>query len=103
MTRYAKRRDANEPTIIAALNAVGAVVRQLPGDGLPDLLVDYDGVMRLIEVKNSDTNKNATHDADGLTPAQVKWFANWRAQGGVIHVVTNADEALRAIGARRDK
>ncbi len=48
-------------------------------------------------------SKNGQHyTADGLTPAQVKWFAQWRAQGGVIHVVTNADEALRAIGARRD-
>ena len=34
------KRDANEPEIIAALEAVGASVWQLPtGQGLPDLLV----------------------------------------------------------------
>lgn len=101
--KYARRRDANESLIIAALRAVGAAVQQLDGDGVPDLAVQFGGVLAFVEVKNSNTNRNATHTPDGLTPSQVKWFANWREQGGVVHVVTNVDEALRAVGARRDE
>ena len=101
--KYAKRRDANEPIVIAALEAVGAAVVQLDGDGLPDLLVAYRGALHLVEVKNP-ASKNGQHYAtDGLTKAQVKWFAEWRDKGGnAPHVVKNADEALRAIGARSD-
>ncbi len=102
--KYARRRDANEPQIIAALEAVGAVVQRLDGSGLPDLLCSYKNTLYLIEIKNPKSNKNATHNDAGMTPAQVKWFAKWRDKGGNAPcVVENADEALRAVGARKDE
>lgn len=47
-----KRRDTSEPEIIAALQAVGAIVKQISGDGLPDLLVCWRGRWLPIEVKS---------------------------------------------------
>ena len=81
------KRDANEPENIAALEAVGATVEQIPtGRGVPDLLVGYKGKCYLLEVKmpNGKLNKK-----------QVKWHGNWKGQ---CCVVRNAQEALDAIG-----
>lgn len=102
---YAKRRDANEATIIIALRAVGATVQQLDIKGVPDLLVGYQGATHLVEVKNPEAKGGAkngglyTKGRGALTPDQVKWFAGWT--GARIHEVINSDEALVAIGALR--
>lgn len=50
--RHAVRRDANEPAIVDALEAIGVVVHRLSAPGLPDLLTWHprEG-LRLIEVK----------------------------------------------------
>lgn len=98
--KYAKRRDANEPVIIAALEAVGASVQQLNEEGCPDLLVSFAGALHLLEVKNASNRNGRHYTSDGLTKSQVAWLANWK--GVAPHIVTNADEALRAVGARRD-
>lgn len=104
---YGKRRDANEPDIIAALVAVGAVVQQIDGaHGEPDLLVGYRGGTFLIEVKNPDQAGQAgakkgglrTKGRGSLTPKQVKWFTAWKDKGDRIHEVINVEEALDAIG-----
>ena len=81
-----KRRDANEPAIIAALRAVGATVEQLSAPDLPDLLVGYCGGNWLMEVK---TEKGK------LKPGQERWQEWWR---GVVDVVRSPEEALRRIG-----
>lgn len=47
-----KRRDASEPGIVQALEAVGAFVRQCHGDGAPDLIVRLRGVWKPIECKS---------------------------------------------------
>lgn len=102
----AKRRDANEGEIIDALQAVGAAVQRLDGDGVPDLLVEYRGVLRLIEVKLPLTARGAVqkgrhYNSRGgrgdLTPAQVKWWDAWKGTPPVI--VRTPAEALAAIGA----
>jgi hypothetical protein len=96
---HAKRRDANEAPIVAALRAVGAAVQQLDGAGVPDLLVEYRGKLRLIEVKNPDTKGGGKYNTgEGhLTAAQTKWRREWK--GTMPTVVTSIDEALAAIGA----
>lgn len=50
--RHAARRDANEPAIVDALEAIGVFVRRLSEPGLPDLLCYHprEGI-RLLEVK----------------------------------------------------
>ena len=47
-----KRRDETEPAIIDALRACGAFVRQVHGDGAPDLIVKLKGRWLPLEVKS---------------------------------------------------
>jgi hypothetical protein len=91
INRKAARRDKNEPDIIAALLAAGASVSQLSGKGLPDLLVGYQGINYLLEVKNPDGGK--------LQPDQVAFIEGW--QGRPVVVVWSVADALRAIGAAK--
>lgn len=106
----AARRDANEPPIVAALQAAGAAVQQLDPP-LPDLLVSYRGQLFLVEVKRerSDEGRGAhrgNHVAGfppSLTPQQVEWWRAWRAAGGRDPAIAlDAASALAAIGASSD-
>lgn len=83
-----RRVDANQPTIIAALRAVGASVQPIymVGAGVPDLLVARGGCLYLLEVKTLDGR---------LTDDERRWHAAW---GGPVAVVRTVDEALRAVG-----
>lgn len=92
---FAKRRDKNEPPIIEALEAVGAIVTQLNGKGIPDLLVGYRARTFLLEVKGP-LNSKGKAGAHKLTPDQETWFALWR--GAAVVIVRNPEEALTAIG-----
>lgn len=102
----AKRRDKNEPVIVAALQRAGAEVQRLDGDGLPDLLVSFRGVLHLIEVKDHDDGRptRASHRGKGnkldgdlacLTPSQVRWWQCWRGKPPVI--VRSPEDAIAAI------
>lgn len=104
--RRAARRDSNEVEIVRALIAAGASVTHLSGvDGLPDLLVGYQGRTVLLEVKHlSPTGKTVRQtsggrrpDERGLTGDQQDWWAAWRGASPVI--VRTPAEALAAIGA----
>ena len=55
------RVDANQPVIVAALRAIGATVQHLHavGQGCPDILVGYDGVNFLMEIKDGDIEMQA--------------------------------------------
>ncbi len=100
--KYAKQRDINEAAIVAALELAGAAVQKLDGTGVPDLLVSYQGVLTLLEVKRPLGAKGGKHNhghggIGDLTSAQVKWFAQWKGKPAVV--VRNENEALVAIGA----
>jgi hypothetical protein len=102
MKKYAARRDDNEPIIVAALEIVGAAVQRLDPP-LPDLLVSYQGVLHLIEIKrvrddHATVVRGRAGNPEGLTPSQERWWRAWR--GKLPVVVHDVDEALRAIGAR---
>lgn len=110
--KYARKRDACERAIIAALKALGCSVTQLDGSGVPDLLVGYrdvDGEMPqrivLLECKDAVPGKKAHRRNDGpmseLTPAQVKFWKAWT--GPAIHIVHNAEEAKDAVFPERRK
>lgn len=100
---YTKRRDANEKAIVDALVAAGAVVTRLDDDGVPDLLVGYQGRTYLLEVKVPERADGKAHTRKGqggageFTAAQVKWWNAWIGEPAII--VHSADEAITAIGA----
>jgi hypothetical protein len=77
--RWNPKRDATEPAIVQALEAVGAEVWKVSGKGLPDLLVRFRGVLYAGEVK---TEKGRLRASQGAFPV-------WRT----------VDQALEAIGA----
>ncbi|MDD4986141.1 MAG: hypothetical protein PHQ43_10210 [Dehalococcoidales bacterium] len=85
----AKRTDANQAEIMAALRKVGASVQSLHevGRGCPDLVVGYHGHNYLMEVKMPFQILNAAEEA---------WHVKWKGQVAVVYGVK---EALVQIGA----
>jgi hypothetical protein len=90
--RYAKARDANEPEIVAALEAAGAVVIRLEPStaGLPDLLVGYRGRNILMEIKLPPGPRGGT----GHSPLSDDQVAFMQAWPGAAYVVRSAEQAL---------
>ena len=89
MRRYGEQRDANEPQIIEALEAMGCSVEQLPGGkGRPDLLVGEPRYVSnlILEIKDGDKPPSKRK----LNPRQVDWHANWKGQRAVVRSVAEA-------------
>ena len=87
--RRANRIDANQNEIVDALRAAGAVVRIISqGEGIPDLLVGYNGFTILMEVKDGDKVPSKRK----LTEAEQKFFDEW--EGGLLVIVNNVREAV---------
>jgi len=91
--RRAARVDANQAAIVAALRAAGATVQHLHqiGQGVPDLLVGYQGQNWLLEVKDSSKPPSKRR----LTPDEAAWVASWRGQAAVVSSVEEAIDLLR--------
>jgi Holliday junction resolvase len=77
-----RRRDANEKAIVKALEAVGAHVTKISGEGAPDLLVRFQGRLWAFEVKAAKGKQ---------TEAQIE--TQWP-------VIRSVEDALHAIGVR---
>lgn len=92
----AHRVDKNQKEIVAALESVGASVMDTSdvGGGMPDLVVGFQGVNVVMEVKNP---KNR-YGRQGLTKRQQKWADAWN--GSPVVVVYTVEDALRAIGIK---
>ena len=87
--RRAARVDDNQMEIVRAMRAVGAIVRVITqGDGLPDLLVGYNGHTILMEIKDG----NKPPSARKLTDNEQKFFDEWK--GGPLYKVESVDQAL---------
>lgn len=102
MPKWARARDVNEAAIVSALRAAGASVTSLSATGVPDLLVGFRGQTFLIEVKQETATGKALRrgtgtDESGLYKSQQAWWSAWKGAPPVI--VTNPEQALRAIGA----
>src|SRR5688572_9955686 len=96
--RRSKRRDDNEPEIVQAFRARGASVTRLDDAGVPDLLVGFRRVTKLVEVKMPMGVRGglpAHRDHEGgrgdLTRAQVAWWDSWLGDPAVI--VRTVDDA----------
>ena len=89
--RRAAKVDGNHGEIVKALRRVGATVKSLAmvGDGCPDLLVGFRGVLVLLEVKDGSLPPSARK----LTKAEAEFVETW-AQ---TYVVTSAAEAVRVV------
>lgn len=90
----ARKVDANQPEIVAALRKAGAEVTDLSrvGGGVPDLLVSYRKQWFLVECKDGKKPPSAR----SLTADQREWMYK---QNAVTYVVNSVDDALKAIGA----
>ena len=76
------KRDANEGTIVAALEAAGARVLRVSGKGLPDVFVRYQGRWTPLEVKSRTGTKTAAQ-------REIDWA-----------VVRTVEQAFGEIGVR---
>jgi hypothetical protein len=92
--RRAAHRDKAEPAIISALVAAGASVEALSKKGVPDLLVGFQGVTYLLEVKTPGASKSGNNAK--ANAGQAEWRERWR--GAIVHVVETVEQALQAIG-----
>ena len=84
----ARRTDANQPAIVAALRQAGRLVQDLHlvGHGCPDLLVGGpSGRLVLLEVKTPGGTLNAREE---------RWHVAWA--GYPVYVVRTIEEALHA-------
>jgi len=91
--KYGSQRDANEPDIVKALEAIGCSVVRL--DTPTDLLCGYRKRCYLLEVKNPKQDK--AHRKK--TKAQDKFFAEWNGQ---VDIVETAEEAIRIVTGERN-
>lgn len=96
--RRAAKVDANQTEIVAALRQCGATVQPLHtvGNGCPDLLVGYQGVTLLMEVKDG----NKPPSARALTEDQIRWHGSWT--GGPVAVVKDVESAVRMLRAVKE-
>jgi hypothetical protein len=91
--RTAARRDANERSIIKAMEAEGAFVRQINDEGRFDLLVWHKGQTLLMEVKDGSKPPSARR----LSDAEQKFHDEW--PGDNLHVVNSEAEAIAVLRA----
>jgi len=87
------RVDSNQPEIVAALRKAGCSVQHLHmvGAGCPDLLVGYEGVNYLMEVKTPN---------GVCTQSECDWIDEWN---GDSRIVRSAKQALDYIGATEEQ
>jgi len=88
--RFAARVDKNQSEIVSALRAAGAYVWII---GLPvDLLVGYNNMTYLVEIKNGPKKR--------LTKLQQDFFESWT--GGTLCRIDGPEAALQMIGVGHD-
>ncbi len=87
--RRAARTDRNQSEIVEALRKLGASVQPLHSvhDGVPDLLVGYQGRNLLIEIKDGTKPPSARR----LTECQVQWHHDWLGQAAIV---ASTEEAI---------
>lgn len=86
LKRYAVKRDKNEAEIVSVLQAAGATVLPLSGDGIPDLAVYFRSQWHMLEVKTPKGKLRPTQD----------WHE--RISPDAVHIVRTWQEALDAVG-----
>ncbi|GAP66813.1 hypothetical protein MBSD_n2128 [Mizugakiibacter sediminis] len=95
--KRAARTDANHADVKNALRAIGCYVVDCAhvGAGFPDLVCAWRGKWVFIEVKDGAKVPSARK----LTPDQTIFHAEALSRNCRVHVVTSADEAIKAMQA----
>lgn len=89
--RYAAKKDTNHNSIIQALRAVGAAVKETyQHPTMLDCIVGYRGAIYWADIK---------FGRGDLTPAERELVDSFARAGVTLHIWRSADEALKAIGA----
>lgn len=93
--RRAAKVDANHAAVVSALEEAGAQVTSLAavGNGVPDLLVSFDGAWILMECKDGSKSPSRRQ----LTKLQKWWQSRQNAMTYVVHSPMEALEALAAV------
>ena len=87
------RVDENHAAIVDLLREFGCSVISTAGvgDGFPDLVVGFQGVTHLIEIKDGDKSPSRRR----LTDDEKEWHATWR--GEAVYVLESAREAEQLV------
>lgn len=95
--RYARKIDASQPSIVNGLREKGCSVEHLArmGEGWPDLMVGYEKVNLLFELKtpNSEHSKRkpgGKSNGSKTATRQLQWHESWR---GTVYEVMDFEEA----------
>jgi hypothetical protein len=92
-----KRIDANQPSIVATLRAVGAEwisTTRDPGVGF-DGIICFRGEVHLVELKDGSKPPSRRR----LTDNETRRREQLERVGVKVHIIESADDALRVIGA----
>lgn len=90
--RRAAKVDDNQAEIVAALRGIGCSVQCLHsiGQGFPDILVGFNGLNLLFEIKDGKKPPSARR----LTTDEIIWHDAWKGQ---VQVIDSIDHALRTV------
>ena len=95
--RYGGRRDSNQSDLLAAINDIpGCVAVDLGavGSGVSDLLIGFDGVNYLAEVKLEPVKGKVFKSQSKLNDKQIEWHGLWPGQ---VAVVRTLDDVLKLL------
>lgn len=89
------RRDSNQAPLVKSLRALPGVTVEPRladcGGGVPDIIVGYQGVSYLIEIKDGEKPPSGRR----LTDHEEEWHGAWTGQ---VAICCNLDEILAVIG-----
>lgn len=93
--RRRARVDDNQRDIVTVMRQLGASVAptHTVGNGFPDIVVGYNGVTKLVEIKDGSKKPSARR----LTPEEEAFHNAWR--GGRPEVIESIDDALAMLRA----
>lgn len=91
--RRKARIDANQVEVVKAFRALGCKVQSLAalGSGVPDLLLNINGVNVLAEVKDGSKPPSARR----LTEDQIRWRAGWSGMIWTIESLEHVAECVK--------
>lgn len=88
LPKYRAKRDKNETDIVRALRDIpGLSVVVISAKDVPDLLIGYQGINYLIEVKNKK-------GLNRLQEGQAEFLENWKGQVVVAHCLEDILDVL---------